>query len=339
MQSVGSGSRPIATKPSRPGTLSAGWWLDGMNASPVVHRDADTRRVSNAKNGCLSIPRYVSGPGMVNGAAVDELLARTSSGGSSAWYLTDKLDSVRDVVSSAGSAIDHVVYDNFGNILTETSASNGDRFKFGGMEYDATDSECFDRARYYSPASGKFVEQDPIGFGAGDQNLYRFVHNSPGNYADPSGMDQSASRIQANGEMQLMLMAANMQRKTEQLQDLRLKSAAVQDLIDDTTDEMNDLDLGIRLCMALSMVHLQEGYMIHAIESEIQGLRFEIEMLAIQNANALAILEKLSAARSQALIDREKLRRALAESTQQYLRMRNLPPNYKKYIDQSLQLR
>ena len=62
------------------------------------------------------LTRYVSGPGMVNGAVVDELLARTSSGGTTAWYLTDKLDSVRDVVSSAGSVLDHVVYDSFGNI-------------------------------------------------------------------------------------------------------------------------------------------------------------------------------------------------------------------------------
>ena len=67
------------------------------------------------------LTRYVSGPGMVNGAVVDELLARTSSGGTTAWYLTDKLDSVRDVVSSSGSVLDHVVYDSFGNILTETN--------------------------------------------------------------------------------------------------------------------------------------------------------------------------------------------------------------------------
>ena len=49
------------------------------------------------------LTRYLSGPGMVNGAVVDELLARTSSGGTTAWYLTDKLGSVRDIVSSSGS--------------------------------------------------------------------------------------------------------------------------------------------------------------------------------------------------------------------------------------------
>jgi hypothetical protein len=45
---------------------------------------------------------------------------------------------VRDNVSASGAELDHIVYDSFGNILTETNASNGDRFKFGGMEYDGS---------------------------------------------------------------------------------------------------------------------------------------------------------------------------------------------------------
>ena len=66
--------------------------------------------------------RYLSGPGVVNGAVVDELLARTSSGGTTAWYLTDKLGSVRDIVSSSGTELDHVVYDSFGNIVKSRRA-------------------------------------------------------------------------------------------------------------------------------------------------------------------------------------------------------------------------
>ena len=90
------------------------------------------------------LTRYVSGPGMVNGAVVDELLARTGSGGTSAWYLTDKLDSVRDIVSSSGSTLDHVVYDSFGNITSETNATDGDRFKFAGMLYDPTSGNFYE---------------------------------------------------------------------------------------------------------------------------------------------------------------------------------------------------
>ena len=144
------------------------------------------------------LTRYVSGPGMVNGAAVDELLARTSSGGTTAWYLTDKLDSVRDVVNSAGSVLDHVVYDSFGNIVTETNAGNGDRFKFAGMQYDAPTEQYFVKARWYSSALGRFTSQDPLGFGAGDTNLVRYVANDAIDHVDPGGMDdddQSGSYI------------------------------------------------------------------------------------------------------------------------------------------------
>jgi hypothetical protein len=36
-------------------------------------------------------------------------------------------------------------------------------------------------------AVGRFVSEDPIGFAAGDSNIYRYVGNSPTNFVDPSG--------------------------------------------------------------------------------------------------------------------------------------------------------
>ncbi len=91
------------------------------------------------------------------------------------------------MVSSAGSVLDHVVYDSFGNITTETNASNGDRFKFAGMEYDATTGQYYDHARWYGATAGRFLCTDPGGLSAGDGNLLRYVHNSPTNYDDPTG--------------------------------------------------------------------------------------------------------------------------------------------------------
>ena len=90
-------------------------------------------------------------------------------------------------VSSAGSALDHVVYDSFGNITTETNASNGDRFKFAGMEWDATVRHYFDHARWYGPIAGRFTVLDPKGFGGGDENLYRDVKNNITNDIDITG--------------------------------------------------------------------------------------------------------------------------------------------------------
>ena len=131
------------------------------------------------------LTRYVSG------LAVDELFARTSSGGTTAWYLTDRLGWVRDVVNSSGTVIDHIVYDSYGDIMSETSTSNGDRFKFAGMEYDSTTRIYYDHARYYDPNTGRFVSQDPKGFAAGDANLYRYVENGPTSSTDPCGLQIS----------------------------------------------------------------------------------------------------------------------------------------------------
>jgi hypothetical protein len=43
------------------------------------------------------------------------------------------------------------------------------------------------RARYHDAAIGRFISEDPMGFGAGDSNLYRYVGNSPTNFTDPTG--------------------------------------------------------------------------------------------------------------------------------------------------------
>src|SRR5262249_23286124 len=46
----------------------------------------------------------------------------------------------------------------------------------------------FNRMRYYDPKMGRWTSQDPLGFRAGDADLYRYVHNSPTNWIDPAGL-------------------------------------------------------------------------------------------------------------------------------------------------------
>jgi RHS repeat-associated protein len=122
------------------------------------------------------------------GKSLDTLLARFD-GTNTVWYLTDKLGSVRQLVSSSGTVPDQLTYDSYGNTLTETSAANGDRFKYTGRELDSEIRLQYNRARYYDSRSGRWAEQDPLGFGAGDSNLYRYVTNDPTNVRDPAGLD------------------------------------------------------------------------------------------------------------------------------------------------------
>ena len=60
---------------------------------------------------------------------------------------------------------------------------------FTGREYDSEIGLYFYRARYYDPAIGRFIQEDPIGFQGGDTNLYAYVRNNPVKYRDPLGLE------------------------------------------------------------------------------------------------------------------------------------------------------
>jgi uncharacterized protein RhaS with RHS repeats len=44
------------------------------------------------------------------------------------------------------------------------------------------------RARYYSPAIGRFISEDPLQFDSDGANFYAYAFNNPTNLIDPSGL-------------------------------------------------------------------------------------------------------------------------------------------------------
>jgi RHS repeat-associated protein len=126
--------------------------------------------------------RYLTSPG-----AYGTLYARVSADGTVSWYITDLLGSVRQIVDTSGNVLDAIVYDPWGNIVSESNPANGDRFKYAGGQYDALQQTYLFTARWENPQEGRWQSLDPIGFLAGDVNLYRYVFNSPATYNDPIG--------------------------------------------------------------------------------------------------------------------------------------------------------
>jgi len=61
---------------------------------------------------------------------------------------------------------------------------------FQGLKFSDVTGLAYVRNRDYSTTLGRFIELDPIGFDAGDNNWYRFVGNGPTGNVDPSGLDQ-----------------------------------------------------------------------------------------------------------------------------------------------------
>ena len=125
----------------------------------------------------------------------------SSTAGTVLWPLGDQLGSVRNLVDSNGVIREHVVYDSFGRQQSETDFDSAGTaiasssplavdtlFGFTGREWDADTELQYNRARWYDPAQGRWLGQDPLGFGAGDVNLYRYVDNGPTGATDPSGM-------------------------------------------------------------------------------------------------------------------------------------------------------
>jgi RHS repeat-associated protein len=101
----------------------------------------------------------------------------------------------RDIVSNSGTVIDHIAYDAYGNVISESDASDGDQFKFDGMAWDAAIGLYYDNARYYNPANGRFVSQDSIEFRGNDANLYRYTSNDPADNIDTNGEKKSRISI------------------------------------------------------------------------------------------------------------------------------------------------
>jgi RHS repeat-associated protein len=130
--------------------------------------------------------RYLNGP---TGAIVDMILARESAGGTVAWYLPDRLGTIRDLINNSGGIIDHVNYSAFGTVLGESSPASGDRLiGFAGMERDTATGLNLAVNRVENPGTGRWDSRDPLQFAAGDADLYRYSNNSPAEFDDPSGL-------------------------------------------------------------------------------------------------------------------------------------------------------
>jgi RHS repeat-associated protein len=121
---------------------------------------------------------------------IDQMESRWIASGANsgrAFYLTDRLGSVRDLVDWSGNVQDHIEYDGFG-IATHTNSGYAHRYGFTGREYDVDTGLQYNRARYYDSATGRWLSEDPIRLDAGDANLYRYVTNNSINNRDPSGL-------------------------------------------------------------------------------------------------------------------------------------------------------
>jgi RHS repeat-associated protein len=85
--------------------------------------------------------------------------------------------------------VQRYVYSSFGAIESQLDSNFLQPYAFTSREFDSETGLYHYRARQYDARTGRFTAVDPLGFAAGDVNLYRYVKGNPIRYVDPSGLD------------------------------------------------------------------------------------------------------------------------------------------------------
>ncbi len=125
----------------------------------------------------------------LEGFSPDELVCRYTAGADGGlneplMAMTDINGSVVGLVADGGVIQATYAYEPYG--ATQASGTDdGNSQQFTAREDDGT-GVLYYRARYYLPQTGRFINEDPIGF-AGGVDLYEYVTSNPITGRDPTG--------------------------------------------------------------------------------------------------------------------------------------------------------
>jgi RHS repeat-associated protein len=148
-----------------------------------------------ASNQYVWSPRYVDSPivrfhdGNGDGDYLD-------AGDNIRYYTTDANHNVTATIdATTGNVVERYVYNAYGKATvysptwTNPAAPTTDGPLYCGYFFDAESNLYQVRNRYYDSGLSTFISRDPIGYAAGDFNLYRYCGNDPTRAVDPLGLD------------------------------------------------------------------------------------------------------------------------------------------------------
>jgi len=147
-------------------------------ATTVFVTDADNREVLEYDGSSGAIQRWYA-----YGLGANAVLSQSNVvAGTRAALIPDIQGSVIASLDSSSGSFSKAGYLPYGK-----SANAPGTFGFTGQRIDPeTNGLYYYRARHYSPAWGRFLQPDPMGYGGG-VNLYAYVGNDPLNLIDPTG--------------------------------------------------------------------------------------------------------------------------------------------------------
>ncbi|EKS67891.1 MULTISPECIES: RHS repeat-associated core domain-containing protein [Caballeronia] len=115
------------------------------------------------------------------------------------FYQNDHLGTPQELLDESGKVVWLARYKAWGGRKPtpygKTDAAEADNaIRFQGQYADDETGLTYNRHRYYDPATGRFITQDPIGL-AGGTNLYQYAPN-PIDWIDPLGLDRITNAIE-----------------------------------------------------------------------------------------------------------------------------------------------
>lgn len=115
-------------------------------------------------------------------------------GGATYRIISDHLGSPRVVVNiGTGQVIQAILYDEFGNVISDSNPGF-QPFGFAGGLYDPHTKLTRFGARDYDAETGRWTAKDPIGFAGGDTNLFGYVLADPVNNVDINGKQRDPAQ-------------------------------------------------------------------------------------------------------------------------------------------------
>lgn|GEM_PF-3055577 len=105
-------------------------------------------------------------------------------GSSYYYYLYNAHGDVTALTDSTGEIVNNYSYDPWGRIISQTENVPND-IKYAGEYQDSETGLIYLRNRYYDPAIGRFITEDPV---KDRLNWYAYCGNNPIRYVDPWGL-------------------------------------------------------------------------------------------------------------------------------------------------------
>ena len=130
---------------------------------------------------------------------------------SSYFYTEDMRGSTVNVIDNSGNTVLSYWYDDFGQVNEYRESGNSliNEVQYTGAIYDELTGLLYLNARFYDPATGRFISQDTYRGerdDTGTWHLYAYCANDPVNYVDPSGHKKITIGIDVTNKLNRLML-------------------------------------------------------------------------------------------------------------------------------------